>query len=178
MYKIQSSVIDFRLKGHKEESNESENDVISKKFYQLKLEDSQIKLINTKKEFHEFLIEIESLSQEKDFLFVGVDTEWKPTCVMGINIEQTKKVALLQVATSERIYLLDLCTMSDTFDEIDSHLMAYKFLNNKKIIKLGYGFTHDIKMLAHSFINMHDLENFRSTVIDLAFVAEQVKIII
>lgn len=140
----------------------------------MKLDDSRIKLIETKNDFHDFLNEIYLESQKKDFLFVGVDTEWKPTCAMGIDIEQSKKVALFQIATNERIYLIDLCVLSNILDENDSLLMAQKFLNNKNIIKLGYGFTHDIKMLTHSFINIHDLENFRCTVIDLAYVAEEV----
>ncbi|CAF0779065.1 unnamed protein product [Brachionus calyciflorus] len=152
-----------------------ENDPISQKFYQLKLRENEIKLINTKHEFHAFLDEMELLSENEENLFVGVDAEWKPTCVMGINIEQAKRVALFQVATKQSIYLIDLAELADKLDENDSHIIAQKFLNNKKIIKLGYGFTHDIKMLSHSFINMHDLENFRSTVIDLAYIAEQLK---
>lgn len=140
----------------------------------MKLDDSKIKLVDTKNDFHNFLNEIEIESQKKGILFVGVDTEWKPTCAIGINIEQSKKVALFQIATNEWIYLIDLCALSDFLDEMDSLMMAQKFLNNKNIIKLGYGFTHDIKMLTHSFINIHDLENFRSTVIDLAYVAEEV----
>lgn len=114
------------------------------------------------------------LSLASDHIRVGVDTEWKPTCVMGVNVEESKKVALLQVATNELVYLIDMMQLMNYLDENDSHLFAQKFLYNKKIIKLGYGFTHDIKMLSHSFINVHDLESFRLTVLDLACLVENV----
>ena len=108
-------------------------------------------------------------------MHVGIDTEWKPTCAMGIHTEDTSKVALIQIATRERIFLLDMIYLSEKLNAHDSHLFVEKFLFNKKIIKLGYGFTHDIKMIIKAFVDeLHNSDLLRQSVLDLAYLVQQV----
>ena len=123
-----------------------------------------------------FLNEFENIvtKSENEYVYVGMDTEWKPSCVIGMNTDDSNKVALIQIATLEQIYLIDMINLNN-LNESDSKLFAEKFLYNKKIIKLGYGFTHDIKMILKSFINLHDADLLRQSVLDLAYFVQQVK---
>jgi uncharacterized protein with PIN domain len=115
-------------------------------------------------------INVKDAKHEHDeFIIVGMDTEWKPSCMTGLSSEDQNKVALIQLSTHEHVYLIDMVKLIGVLDEKDSHVFAKKFLHNKKIIKIGYGFTHDIKMVAQSFPNLHDSDSFRQTVIDLGY---------
>ena len=101
--------------------------------------------------------------------------EWKPTCFGGTNVEENLKVALLQISTSEKVYLLDMVKLSSSLDKNDCEIFAKKFLTNRKIIKIGYGFTQDLKMIARAFDDIRDTDIFRQTVLDLAYFANKVK---
>ena len=71
------------------------------------------------------------------FKYVGVDSEWKPTCAMGVDVENQKCVSLVQVATSHKIYLLDLLKLTKIMDEHDSERITKEFFCNQRIIKIG-----------------------------------------
>jgi uncharacterized protein with PIN domain len=87
----------------------------------------------------------------------------------GASSGDKSKVALIQLSTHDHVYLIDMVKLIDILDEKDSQVFAKKFLYNKKVIKIGYGFTHDIKMVAQSFVSLHDSDLFRQTVIDLGY---------
>ena len=53
-------------------------------------------------------------------------------------------------------------------------IFAKNFLLNKKIIKLGYGFTQDLRMITKSFGVSHEADVFRQSVLDLAYLVSQV----
>lgn len=154
---------------------EARKEAFEKNFHELKLPDDRIKLVATREQVIQFLNDLEELLStlaDDDYLYVGVDSEWKPTCIAGGNAEDRNRVALIQVSTRTHVYLIDLVCMK--FEEKDSQLFAQKFLYNKKIVKLGYGFTHDIKLIIHSFTGLHETDLFRSTVIDLAYLINHV----
>lgn len=69
---------------------------------------------------------------------VGFDTETKPVFVKG----QRNKVALMQVATSEKVFLFRLKATGITEEIID-------FLQNENILKIGVGIRDDIKAIQH-----------------------------
>lgn len=52
-------------------------------------------------------------------------------------------------------------------------LFTKNFIYNKNIIKVGYGFSEDIKKISHSF-NAQDHDQFRQTVLDLEYLISQV----
>uniref|UniRef100_A0A1B6BZI7 3'-5' exonuclease domain-containing protein n=2 Tax=Clastoptera arizonana TaxID=38151 RepID=A0A1B6BZI7_9HEMI len=81
---------------------------------------------------------------------IGLNAEWDST---------TSKLVLLQIATSDRVYILDLLALENyklLWQELDVRLFA-----NEDILKLGFGFDRCIPLLKHSlpFDNIH-LENF------------------
>ncbi len=70
---------------------------LEKKFYPLKIND--IVYVDDKEKFLKFIDEVlqETISQES--VYVGVDSEWKPTCVAGLDLEANIHAALVQVRT-------------------------------------------------------------------------------
>ncbi|HEY5823292.1 MAG TPA: 3'-5' exonuclease [Cyclobacteriaceae bacterium] len=69
---------------------------------------------------------------------VGFDTETKPVFVKG----QRNKVALMQIAIPEKVFLIRLKATGITQEIID-------FLENEKILKIGVGIRDDIKTIQH-----------------------------
>ena len=67
---------------------------------------------------------------------IGFDTETRPSFKAGI----TNKVALLQLATHERCYLIRLCRMK-------LHNSLLKILSNPNIIKIGADVAGDLRSL-------------------------------
>ena len=67
---------------------------------------------------------------------IGFDTETRPSFKAGV----TNKVALLQLSTSERCYLIRLCRMK-------FHSSILKILSNPNIIKIGADVAGDIRSL-------------------------------
>jgi hypothetical protein len=148
--------------------------IITEKYYELKLAEENIKIVETEHELVAFLEEFERLVADNGEVFVGMDTEWKPTCAMGMNSEKQNKVAVIQVATLDVIYLIDMICLADKLDQKVSIMFAERFLHNKKIVKLGYGFTHDIQMVTRSLVGVQNSDHFRQSVVDLALLVQQV----
>jgi hypothetical protein len=61
---------------------------------------------------------------------------------MGIDIENQRCVSLIQVATNEKIYLLDLLNLTKVMSEYDIERISKEFFCNPSIIKIGIYFTH------------------------------------
>ncbi|KAI4816456.1 hypothetical protein KUCAC02_008783, partial [Chaenocephalus aceratus] len=73
---------------------------------------------------------------------VGVDMEWQPTfgCI------STQRVALIQLAALDQVFLLDLCVAG--FCQHPGTVSFIRSLfSDRSIIKLGYGMSGDIKCL-------------------------------
>ena len=81
-----------------------------------------------------------ALSKEE---YVGIDTETRPSFKAGV----TNKVALLQLSTPSRCYLVRLCRTK-------LHPAILKILSNKDIKKVGADVAGDIRSL-------HELRNFK-----------------
>ena len=67
--------------------------------------------------------------------------------------------------------------LSAILDQSDCEVFSKKFLTNRKIIKIGYGFTQDLKMITRSFGDTRDTDTFRQSVLDLAYLVNQVYLI-
>lgn len=74
---------------------------------------------------------------------IGFDTETRPSFKAGV----TNKVALLQLSTPSRCYLIRLCRTK-------LHAAILKILSNKEIKKIGADVAGDIRSL-------HELRNFK-----------------
>lgn len=106
---------------------------------------------------------VEVISDKKDlagafeeisrFDRVGFDTETKPVFVKG----QRNKVALMQIATPEKVFLIRLKATGITPEIVD-------FLQNENILKIGVGIRDDIKTIqvlkrfnAAGFVELTDI---------------------
>ncbi len=78
----------------------------------------------------------EALREIRTFTCVGFDTETKPVFVSG----QINKVAILQLATPEKVFLFRLLSTGLTRELKD-------FFENEKILKIGVAIRDDIKAL-------------------------------
>ncbi|XP_048773011.2 exonuclease mut-7 homolog isoform X2 [Ostrea edulis] len=135
-------------------------------YYKLKLDSSKIQFVDTKEKYHEL---ISLLS--KPGLTVGVDSEWKPS--FGNSIQ---RIAVIQLAIVNQIYLLDMIALDAVLQENDWILLATALFCNEEVLKLGYGFDSDVKMMVktHPFLREHlmnmkrtvDLEKLAAKVID------------
>lgn len=160
--------------GDREIENEI-NAIIDEKYYKLKLDESKIKFVDTKDILIKSIDEIVNCRHKtkSGHVFVGIDTEWKPSMVSGVHDEDSKRASLIQISTHDHIYLIDISTL---YNLLDTHTMQYftkNFIYNKNIIKVGYGFSEDIKKISHSF-NAADHELFRQSVLDLEYLVNQV----
>lgn len=95
---------------------------------------------------------------------VGVDVEWQPT--FG---SQTARAALLQIATHDNIFLIDMYSLREiekiTLDQC-RHLMKQVF-ENPHILKLGFGMKEDLQVLSRSFLGLHDVSKSIKNYVDL-----------
>ena len=78
---------------------------------------------------------------------VGVDAEWRP--------QTGSRVALLQLATRDRAFLVDALAMAseDASDEDATALDEFlsDILSDATILKIGFGFAHDLARLRRSY---------------------------
>lgn len=100
---------------------------------------------------HQIMDVCRDLARQK---IIGFDTETRPSFKAGV----TNKVALLQLSTRERCYLIRLC-------RIKLHNTLLKILSNPNIIKIGADVAGDLRAL-------HVLRNFNERgFIDLQHIA-------
>ena len=157
-----------------------EPDRADSNYHSLKLDESRIKLVEEREQFEQFLDEVASgkPSLTPEHVFVGIDAEWKPTCASGLSdAGSVSNLALIQIATQETIYLLDIVKLRKIIDAALSKKFGEQFLFNKKIIKVGYGFSQDIKMIGCLLVGNQDNDALRQTVLDLGYLANQVNTI-
>ncbi|XP_042365330.1 exonuclease mut-7 homolog [Plectropomus leopardus] len=107
------------------------------KFYQVPL---------TKDKVH-FVDSLEALQRCRNIVLkegaiVGVDMEWQPTfgCII------TQRVALIQLAVSDQVFLLDLCA-NGFCQHPDTISFIRALFSERNILKLGYGMSGDLKCL-------------------------------
>lgn len=83
-----------------------------------------------------------------DGAVVGIDVEWRP----GSNIP-----ALMQLATESRILLLDLVALRHN-DEVP--ILLKKFLTERDVVKLGWHFETDLRVLSAWMPCLNTIESF------------------
>lgn len=91
--------------------------------HRLSLDESSIVLVDERNKFYKML---KYLSEQ---YLISFDAEWKPT------FSSTNELALIQIATREYIYLIDVVQLNIGSEDW-SQLSKYVF-NNNEILKLG-----------------------------------------
>ncbi|KAL3657926.1 hypothetical protein V7S43_017125 [Phytophthora oleae] len=78
---------------------------------------------------------------------VGLDVEWKP---ITSRLKAVAAVAsILQIASSERVFIIDLLTLHDNDFLFDNFL--HRLLTSPHWLKLGFSFDSDLKVLHQTF---------------------------
>lgn len=95
----------------------------TKLYHTLSLEKSSIVLVDQRDKFYQMLQQLIVQS------VIAFDAEWKPICCA------TAEVALIQLATGEKIYLIDVITIDLGAD--DWNKLAQHLFNNVEILKIG-----------------------------------------
>ena len=109
-------------------------------FYSLRVPHSNIIIVD---DFKMFMHATDLLITKKDVRLVGLDCEWKP----GFE-RSTNQVALLQLATSDFVYLFDLTVIESKVDKDCLKTFFKRIFTTRRITKLGFGFASDLNALA------------------------------
>nr|XP_031846660.1 exonuclease mut-7 homolog isoform X2 [Nomia melanderi] len=118
----------------------------SANYYELHLPRDSICVVDNSQKFEEFLD-----NGLKGVSVVGIDLEWKPT----FGTKQTE-LALIQIATHNKVYILDVTTMANESRGLWAELALILFVDTN-ILKLGFGIAQDMAMIRDSlpvFSNM------------------------
>ncbi|XP_076036984.1 exonuclease mut-7 homolog isoform X2 [Oratosquilla oratoria] len=127
-------------------------------FYTLKIPDENVLMIDTVDSFVECL----EILKKKDL--VAIDTEWKPT--FGIGQEET--AALLQIAISTHVYLIDIFTLRSVLQT--EHWDMIKFLfTSPDITVLGYGINGDMSSISKIHDSLKDMFSKKQKTIDFDY---------
>ncbi|XP_071157075.1 exonuclease mut-7 homolog isoform X1 [Mytilus edulis] len=137
---------------------------MSAHYYTLNLPDDHITVIDTKEKYQACLSTL-----TKPGTMIGIDAEWKPS--FG---SQVQKVALIQLATYDHAYLIDVKTLLRILTEDDWQLMVISVFCNQDIVKLGYGLDSDFKMFTKTFPFMEKTLAKMERVVDLEKLAQKV----
>uniref|UniRef100_A0A672IYX4 Exonuclease 3'-5' domain containing 3 n=1 Tax=Salarias fasciatus TaxID=181472 RepID=A0A672IYX4_SALFA len=137
------------------------------KFYQLLIPQDKVHLVDT----------LEALQTcrntlLKDGVIVGVDMEWQPT----FGCASTQQVALIQLAVSDQVFLLDLCARGFSHHPETINFIRSLFAE-QKILKLGYGMAvGDLKCLSATWHKLLEEPLKLAGMLDLLNVHQKVTI--
>ncbi|XP_061658259.1 exonuclease mut-7 homolog isoform X2 [Syngnathoides biaculeatus] len=107
------------------------------KFYQVPLTKDKVQHVDS----------LEALQCCRDTLLkeggvVGVDMEWQPT----FGCTSIQQVALIQLATFDTVFLLDLCA-NGFCQHPETIIFIRSFFCERNVLKVGYGMAGDLKCL-------------------------------
>ncbi|TYZ58102.1 hypothetical protein PybrP1_006694 [[Pythium] brassicae (nom. inval.)] len=77
---------------------------------------------------------------------VGLDVEWKPTTS---RISNQTVASILQIATTTRVFVIDLLMLHEN-EFLFEHFLP-RLLSSPQLLKVGFGFDSDMKVLHQSF---------------------------
>ncbi|XP_060579875.1 exonuclease mut-7 homolog [Ruditapes philippinarum] len=114
---------------------------INLSYYQLNLPLENIEIVDTLEKYDSCMTRLTQPGS-----VVGIDSEWRPAFC-----GQIQKVALLQLAVKDRVFLLDLVSLDKLFTEKMWQEFAQSFFCSSDVLKLGYGIESDLKMILRTF---------------------------
>ncbi|KAJ8260556.1 hypothetical protein COCON_G00162790 [Conger conger] len=135
------------------------------RYYQLPIPKDSVQFVHTQ----------EDLERCKNMVFqpevpVGIDMEWRA----GFGSVPCQRLALIQLAVLEQVFLLDLCQA-----EFASHERTVEFIrtlfSDPKILKLGYGMSGDLKSMTTTWPEFSAQPLQVSGVLDLLNVHQQMQ---
>nr|KAG5686419.1 hypothetical protein BaRGS_029398 [Batillaria attramentaria] len=133
-------------------------------YHSLALHESQITFIDSKEQLRDFYKTI-----GRPGTVIGVDSEWRP----GF-IGRQERVALLQVATRDRVFLVDVAKLQDILSDEDWVKLAMAVFGDENNLTLGYGLPSDLRMLVRTLPVLTQPLARMKRVVDIAVVAKNV----
>ncbi|XP_077594303.1 exonuclease mut-7 homolog isoform X2 [Stigmatopora nigra] len=137
----------------------------SQKFYQAPVTQENVQHVDT----------VEALQSCSDILLkdgsvVGFDMEWQP----NFGTLSSQKVALIQLATFDQVFLIDLCA-----NGLGQHPETIAFIRSlfsrQNVLKLGYGMAGDLKCLVSNWPQLVDEPLKRDGMLDLFHVHQKMQ---
>ena len=137
-------------------------------YYTLKIPESNIVIVD---DFNMFMRAADSIVKKKIVRMVGLDCEWKP------GFEKTaNQVALLQLATSDFVYLFDLTVIESKIDPCVLKWFFKHLFTSRRITKLGFGFGSDLNALAsYSFFSECLQDAYIRNLVDICDLVQKVE---
>nr|XP_003199355.2 exonuclease mut-7 homolog [Danio rerio]XP_021334948.1 exonuclease mut-7 homolog [Danio rerio] len=135
------------------------------KYYQLPLPRENVHFVET-------LEEVDKCREAvlKSGSVVGMDMEWRA----GFGTVSSQRVALIQLAVQDQVFLLDLCAHA-----ISHHSTTVDFiralLSDKKILKLGYGMSGDLRSLVSTWPDLREEPMKMEGVLDLLLIHQELQ---
>ncbi|XP_056323123.1 exonuclease mut-7 homolog [Danio aesculapii] len=135
------------------------------KYYQLPLPRENVHFVET-------LDEVDKCREAvlKSGCVVGMDMEWRA----GFGTVSSQRVALIQLAVQNQVFLLDLCAHA-----ISHHSTTVDFikavLSDKKILKLGYGMSGDLRSLVSTWPDLKEEPMKMEGVLDLLLIHQELQ---
>jgi hypothetical protein len=83
-----------------------------------------------------------------------MDAEHRPTSLMS-----DVRVSIIQVATRNRVFILDMLSLSHVLDDLDWSKFMSDYFAAPNITILGYGLRGDLRTIASSVDDLKSLEN-------------------
>uniref|UniRef100_A0A8C6SST1 Exonuclease 3'-5' domain containing 3 n=1 Tax=Neogobius melanostomus TaxID=47308 RepID=A0A8C6SST1_9GOBI len=135
------------------------------KFYQVPLTRDKVLFVDTP----EALQRCQTILL-KEGAVVGVDMEWQPAfgCV------SSQQVALIQLAVSEQVFLIDLC-VKGFCQHPDTISFIRKLFSQPNVLKLAYGMSGDLKCLFATWQQLIDEPLKMKGVLDLLNVHQKIQ---
>ncbi|GFO49630.1 exonuclease mut-7 homolog isoform x1 [Plakobranchus ocellatus] len=135
------------------------------KYYQMPLASGQVMVVDNRAKLKSCL---HRLTQPDTI--IGLDAEWKPTMGAGT----VERVALLQLAVEEAVYLVDLVELGKILSDAEWAEMAEAIFCVASVLKIGFGLDHDLRMLVKTSPSVEDPLRHMTRVIDLEKLAAKV----
>ncbi|KAJ8339012.1 hypothetical protein SKAU_G00357980 [Synaphobranchus kaupii] len=135
------------------------------RYYQLPLAKDSVHFLHTQEE-----LELCRRMVMQPGTQVGVDMEWRA----GFGSVSRQRVALIQLAVPERVFLLDLCETEFASDGRTVEFIRTLF-SDPNILKLGYGMSCDLKNLLATWPQFTEQALSVDGVLDLLSVHQQMQ---
>ncbi|KAL7299335.1 hypothetical protein TKK_0007911 [Trichogramma kaykai] len=126
-------------------------------YYNLSLPRDKILIVDNREAFKNFLgIGLFNVD------IVGIDSEWKPSFSI-----KKPELALIQIATQSNIYILDVIKLGPGNPDLWTKL-GTNLLNNKDILKLGFGIVQDINVIQENLPALSNIKVSHDGYLDLS----------
>ncbi|XP_074145163.1 exonuclease mut-7 homolog isoform X2 [Sminthopsis crassicaudata] len=158
-----------RVEVTKERTCDSKMDKKNDHYYQLPIPRENIHFLHTWEEVDKCRDVVLQPGQ-----VVGIDMEWRPS----FGLVGRPRVSVLQIATKEHVYLLDLLQFSKLDQEEKEKELCHfiwKLFSDPSIIKLGYGMSGDLCSLSTTYPALREMEKQAQGILDLLQVDKQLQ---